>query len=115
MTPSKERPAAAGAPDARGSTVSAISSVWEGSSRSRHSATTCSSWTPSLVGSSSKAMRVSRKTPSSPAWANTAERPSALGRASLPLVARLSPRTSKMSAKSVPNVRRTVRVTAAAL
>ena len=66
MTTSKERSGWL-APAARGSTVSEISSVWVGSSRSRQEATTCSSSTLTSVGSSSKAMRVSRKTPSSPA------------------------------------------------
>ena len=54
-------------PAALGSTVIEISSVWVGSSRSCQEATTCSSSTVISVGSSSKVMRVSRKTPSSPA------------------------------------------------
>ena len=66
MTTSKERSGGLARPPC-GSTVIEISSVWVGSSRSCQEATTCSSSTVTSVGSSSKAMRVSRKTPSSPA------------------------------------------------
>src|SRR4030095_3729592 len=60
MTTSKERSGWL-KPAARGSTVSEISSVWVGSSRSRQEATTCSSSTPTSVGSSSKAVRAARE------------------------------------------------------
>ena len=98
-----------------GSTETATSRVWYGSRWSRKTAVASAPSTSMRPGSMPKRILVIRWTWSRPSCTNSIAEPFTVGGIDPPEWRWVMPRTSKMSAKSAPNVSPTSRVTSKGL